>query len=1093
MLTVCLCVLSFGLLVNCNIDVPDNSGKEFIIAFMDNTFINNDSLNVFLTTDFPSPVQVHITAHSSYLHHLPQSNKTVSVRRGSITRVNIPDIFAMKDTNRSFKGIRLSADKEFIVYGSNAEPYSLDAFVALPVDILGQEYIAGSYSDCSSNFPALVGLVGVHNNTHIEITPANGTDIIVMGNPVNYKTQITLNRLETIQIASTSDITGTRINSSKPLAVMSGNKCAKVPCGHLFSCDHLVEQMYPVDRWGYTYTVVPSAYRQSGDTVRVVGSTDDTVVDITGISRLILHRSEFYEFNVSKNAPVYVNASKPIMVLQFTQSQDTDGQHSDPYMMSVPAIEQFSTSYTIATANLPDKVYKNFVNIVIKSSSKEGLRVDGAALNGVTWLAIPGTDFTAAQLNITEGTHRIEHISPIQTFSVFSYGFAESVSYGYPGGLRLANLDMTKCVPNTGQPADGVDNDCDMKIDEELFNGIDDDDDGVIDEDLSSLPPEVDFPKDAVIVSGNASVILYLMGQLSSPNVTSSERCTVYSNVTVNYTDSTNDNGCGVDIKRTWLVQDGCGNIVRSVQTILVYNSWQALRAHPGQNCTGMVEVVGCNDTADAAGQCTTAPCQGSQGLFMLAGGLGCYCARSLDNAWCLQVQKRSHPGVKGMEVLTVCFCVLSFGLLVNCNIDVPDNSGKEFIIAFMDNTFINNDSLNVFLTTDFPSPVQVHITAHSSYLHHLPQSNKTVSVRRGSITRVNIPDIFAMKDTNRSFKGVRLSADKEFIVYGSNAEPYSLDAFVALPVDILGQEYIAGSYSDCSSNFPALVGLVGVHNNTHIEITPANGTDIIVMGNPVNYKTQITLNRLETIQIASTSDITGTRINSSKPLAVMSGNKCAKVPCGHSFSCDHLVEYMYPVDRWGYTFTVVPSAYRQSGDIIRVVGSTDDTVVDITGVSRLILNRSGFYEFNVSKNVPVFVNASKPIMVLQFTQSQDTDGLDSDPYMMVVPAIEQFSTSYTIATANLPDKVYKNFVNIVIKSSSKEGLRVDGAALNGVTWLAIPRTDFTAAQLNITAGTHRIEHISPIQTFSVFSYGFAKYVSYGYPGGLRLANLDMG
>ena len=37
-------------------------------------------------------------------------------------------------------------------------------------------------------------------------------------------------------------------------------------------------------------------------------------------------------------------------------------------------------------------------------------------------------------------------------------------------------------MPSFGAPGDGVDNDCDLNVDEELYNSIDDDQDGVVDE-----------------------------------------------------------------------------------------------------------------------------------------------------------------------------------------------------------------------------------------------------------------------------------------------------------------------------------------------------------------------------------------------------------------------------------------------------------------------------------------------------------------------------------------------------------------------------------------------------------------------------------
>ena len=47
---------------------------------------------------------------------------------------------------------------------------------------------------------------------------------------------------------------------------------------------------------------------------------------------------------------------------------------------------------------------------------------------------------------------------------------------------QLNVLGPEECVQKYGAPGDGKDNDCDLNVDEELYNSIDDDHDGVVDE-----------------------------------------------------------------------------------------------------------------------------------------------------------------------------------------------------------------------------------------------------------------------------------------------------------------------------------------------------------------------------------------------------------------------------------------------------------------------------------------------------------------------------------------------------------------------------------------------------------------------------------
>lgn len=53
------------------------------------------------------------------------------------------------------------------------------------------------------------------------------------------------------------DVTGTFVNSSRPIAVYGGHSCAFVPTRSVFFCDHIVEQIPPVAELGTTHVVPP--------------------------------------------------------------------------------------------------------------------------------------------------------------------------------------------------------------------------------------------------------------------------------------------------------------------------------------------------------------------------------------------------------------------------------------------------------------------------------------------------------------------------------------------------------------------------------------------------------------------------------------------------------------------------------------------------------------------------------------------------------------------------------------------------------------------------------------------------------------------
>ena len=153
----------------------------------------------------------------------------------SSTIVNIPSSFEVLSVIERNKGIIVEAGGSVNVYGISSHIFSADAYLALPCTVMEvdeYEYYGISYVNVNSR-PSVILLVACENETIVKFDSST----------------ITLNSMETYQMESVNDITGTRITSSKPLSVFSGSECANVP-QVVGACDHLVEQVPPTVTWG---------------------------------------------------------------------------------------------------------------------------------------------------------------------------------------------------------------------------------------------------------------------------------------------------------------------------------------------------------------------------------------------------------------------------------------------------------------------------------------------------------------------------------------------------------------------------------------------------------------------------------------------------------------------------------------------------------------------------------------------------------------------------------------------------------------------------------------------------------------------------
>lgn len=476
--------------------VLDNRGKEFLVAFMENEVIHGNNINpeIYVTTSKKTIVHVNVSASG-----IPNAKlyKTFSVIHGQTQLVKLNTSLRLHHTELTKKAVLIEADDEIVVYVVNREERSDDAYLALPIDVLGKEYYTVSYSPASHY--CLFAIIGVYDKTNVSIHLPDVHDLSVSLNGNTYHgdqwMNVTLNRLSTLQVRSRHDLTGSHIVSSKPIAVLSGNK--KTTVGHGDSRDHLVEMLLPLSSWGSNFATVPIPDRHDkGDIFRFIASEDNTHVHVSGINSgkpfqdiIKLNKAgQYVQKHYSSGLYSHIVADKAISVFQFLLTRAGHGDHTDPSMITIVPIEQYAFEYTFTTPEYSHGNYSNYFMFIIDSSQTSGLRIDNRSLAGnQVYHKIPETHLVGGYMKISVGTHTVMHNDPTTVFGGILVGKADHESYGFPVGLLLKPIN-TDCLVSQMIEGDKIDNDCDGEIDEEQSDGKDNDGDGQIDEDCICCP-----------------------------------------------------------------------------------------------------------------------------------------------------------------------------------------------------------------------------------------------------------------------------------------------------------------------------------------------------------------------------------------------------------------------------------------------------------------------------------------------------------------------------------------------------------------------------------------------------------------------------
>ena len=487
-------------------NAPSSKGNEFVLAFWSNggqANIPRPTIALFVTTDDSDPVSFTVEAPNVPTLFPPVTDMAVA---GQTTVITLPtndanptvesqDIRVFQELQRN-KGIRVKAEagKTISVYGLNDDDVSTDAFLALPcVDYsenAPDDYVYYIFSadvdrtTVSEQFQSRFMIVPCEDGTEINLIPTRTLTISADISSTGFAAQIgptigilefkiSLDSLETVMFQSPDDLTGTILESNKPITVLVGHECGQVP-SNVSACDVLVEQVPPHIAYGKVFLTAPLQFRESGERYRI-GSVSNSPNEVTVTctserggtpeNRLsqTLTRGQFAEFDTSgdrtpdptdnyRREYCCIESSLPVTVMQYTKGHSFDEvfDRGDPAMLYVPPVTQYLNDFTLTTAKQVRTTFQGFLSYTIASQFFTDPIVDGRKLlvNGTVFEPDSGyspiycSDTSivcgyGAYSALPQGDHAIVYDQAGAGFYPFVYGLDIEISFEYPSGFEL--------------------------------------------------------------------------------------------------------------------------------------------------------------------------------------------------------------------------------------------------------------------------------------------------------------------------------------------------------------------------------------------------------------------------------------------------------------------------------------------------------------------------------------------------------------------------------------------------------------------------------------------------------------------------------
>ncbi len=351
-------------------------------------------------------------------------------------------------------------------YGGSMS-FASSATLLLPSTSWGSNYVAVApfeKDQVVSFAQPTLAVAARENGTTVTISPTSaivgGSGVAPTGKGVPHT--YSLNKGDVLQFTQDAQLTGSPIQSNKPVGVWASATCLNIDVNDTF-CDGAHQEIAPVSALGHEYVAVRYRNRASTEESvpwRIVGAVNGTTLKYfptaptgapltTGFGQLgqFWDTGPFVVQSQDDQHPFYISAHMT------GQDHAPASGTGDPEFVNVIPSQEFLATYVFFT----DPTYANTNLVLVRKDSGKGFKDVALDCAGFVtgWQPIMGTSYeytrvdirvnSQAQGNCDNGLHSIKSDAP---FGLTVWGWDLYVSYAYPAGASVQPIN-TVVVPAT--------------------------------------------------------------------------------------------------------------------------------------------------------------------------------------------------------------------------------------------------------------------------------------------------------------------------------------------------------------------------------------------------------------------------------------------------------------------------------------------------------------------------------------------------------------------------------------------------------------------------------------------------------------------